>query len=61
MNALGIRRIMFTVEDLEGLVARLLAQGAELVGAIVQYGDTYRIAYIRGPEGIMVGLAEELG
>jgi catechol 2,3-dioxygenase-like lactoylglutathione lyase family enzyme len=61
VNALGIRRIMFTVEDLEGLVARLLAQGSELVGTIVQYGDTYRLAYIRGPEGIMVGLTEQLG
>jgi catechol 2,3-dioxygenase-like lactoylglutathione lyase family enzyme len=61
VNALGIRRIMFTVEDLDGLVARLLAQGSELVGAIVQYGDTYRLAYIRGPEGIMVALAEQLG
>jgi predicted enzyme related to lactoylglutathione lyase len=52
---------MFAVDDLEGLVARLLAQGSELVGEIVQYGDTYRLAYIRAPEGIMVGLAEQIG
>jgi catechol 2,3-dioxygenase-like lactoylglutathione lyase family enzyme len=61
VNALGIRRIMFAVDDLDDLVARLLAHGAELVGDVVQYGDTYRLAYIRGPEGIMVGLAEQLG
>ncbi|HEX5164130.1 MAG TPA: VOC family protein [Thermomicrobiales bacterium] len=60
VNALGIRRIMFAVDDLDGLVARLLAGGAELVGDIVQYGDTFRLAYVRGPEGIIVGLAEEL-
>jgi catechol 2,3-dioxygenase-like lactoylglutathione lyase family enzyme len=61
VNALGIRRIMFAVDELDGLVARLLAHGAELVGEVVQYGDTYRLAYVRGPEGILVGLAEQLG
>ena len=61
VNALGIRRIMFAVDDLDDLVARLLARGAELVGEVVQYGDTYRLVYIRGPEGIIVALAEQLG
>jgi len=61
VNALGIRRIMFTVDDLDDLVARLLTRGSELVGEVVQYGETYRLAYIRDPEGIIVGLAEELG
>ena len=60
VNALGIRRLMFAVDDLDGVVARLLAQGAELVGEVVQYEDTYRLAYIRGPEGIIVALSEEL-
>ena len=60
VNALGIRRIMFAVEDLDTVVARLLAHGAELIGEM-QYEDTYRLAYIRGPEGIIVGLAEQLG
>jgi catechol 2,3-dioxygenase-like lactoylglutathione lyase family enzyme len=61
VNALGIRRIMFTVEDIDDVVARLLAHGAELVGEVVQYGDTYRLAYVRGPEGIIIALAEQLG
>jgi len=61
VNALGIRRIMFTVEDIDAVVARLRAHGAELVGEMVQYGDTYRLCYVRGPEGIIVGLAEQLG
>ena len=61
VNELGIRRIMFAVDDLDDLVARLLAHGAELVGEVVQYGDSYRLAYLRGPEGIIVGLSEELG
>ncbi len=60
VNALGIRRIMFAVDDLDGVVARLRAHGAELVGEVVQYEDTYRVAYVRGPEGIMVALAEQL-
>ena len=60
VNALGIRRIMFAVDDIDDIVARLLAHGAELVGEVVQYEDTYRLAYIRGPEGIIVGLSEQL-
>ena len=61
VNTLGIRRIMFAVEDIDALVARLLAHGAELVGDVVQYEHTYRLAYIRGPEGIIVGLTEQTG
>ena len=61
VNALGIRRIMFAVEDLDAVVARLLAHGAELIGRVVQYEDTYRLAYIRGPEGIIIGLSEQIG
>jgi catechol 2,3-dioxygenase-like lactoylglutathione lyase family enzyme len=61
VNALGIRRIMFAVEKIDDLISRLLAGGAELVGEVVQYGDTYRLAYVRGPEGIIVALAEQLG
>jgi catechol 2,3-dioxygenase-like lactoylglutathione lyase family enzyme len=60
VNTLGIRRLMFAVDDIDDVVARLLAHGAELVGEVVQYGDMYRLAYIRGPEGIIVGLAEQL-
>jgi len=60
VNELGIRRIMFNVDGLDDIVERLLAQGAELVGEVVQYGDTFRLAYVRGPEGIIVGLAEHL-
>jgi catechol 2,3-dioxygenase-like lactoylglutathione lyase family enzyme len=59
-NALGIRRIMFTVDDVDEVVARLCSRGAELVGEIAQYEDVYRLCYVRGPEGIIVGLAEEL-
>jgi len=61
VNALGIRRVMFVVEDLDAVVARVLAHGAELIGEVVRYGDMYRLAYIRGPEGIMVGLSEQIG
>ena len=61
VNALGIRRIMFAVEDLDAVIARLVPHGAELIGEVVQYGDTNRLAYIRGPEGIMIGLSEQLG
>ena len=61
VNALGIRRIMFAVDDIENVVARLRAHGAELVGELVQYEDTYRLCYMRGPEGIIIGLAEQLG
>jgi catechol 2,3-dioxygenase-like lactoylglutathione lyase family enzyme len=60
VNALGIRRIMFAVDCLDVVVARMRAHGAELIGEM-QYGDTYRLAYIRGPEGIIVALAEQLG
>ncbi|WP_433469426.1 VOC family protein [Spirillospora sp. CA-128828] len=61
VNTLGIRRIMFTVDDIDDAIARLLAHGAELVGEVVQYEDSYRLCYVRGPEGIVVALAEELG
>ena len=60
-NALGIRRIMFTVDDIDDVVARLRTHGAELVGEIAQYEDIYRLCFLRGPEGIIIGLAEELG
>jgi catechol 2,3-dioxygenase-like lactoylglutathione lyase family enzyme len=60
VNELGIRRIMLAVDNLNEIVARLLAHGAELVGEVVQYEDSYRLAYIRGPEDIIVGLSEEL-
>ena len=60
VNALGFRRVMFAVEDIDAVVARMLAHGAELIGEM-KYGDSYRLAYIRGPEGIIVGLAEQLG
>ncbi|MEU9048676.1 MULTISPECIES: VOC family protein [unclassified Kitasatospora] len=60
-NTLGLRRVMFTVDDIEDVVARLRAHGAELVGEIVQYENVYRLCYVRGPEGIVVGLAEQLG
>src|SRR5688572_12016825 len=60
-NALGLRRIMFAVEDLDDVVARLRRHGAELVREIAQYEDAYRLCFVRGPEGIVVGLAEALG
>jgi catechol 2,3-dioxygenase-like lactoylglutathione lyase family enzyme len=60
-NTLGIRRIMFAVDDIEDVIARLRTHGAELVGALVQYENIYRLCYVRGPEGIIVGLAEQLG
>jgi catechol 2,3-dioxygenase-like lactoylglutathione lyase family enzyme len=59
-NALGIRRLMFAVDDIEDTVARLRARGAELVGEVAQYEDAYLLCYVRGPEGILIGLAEEL-
>ncbi|WP_237981438.1 VOC family protein [Bacillus thuringiensis] len=61
VNALGYLRVMFTVEDIDEMVNRLTKHGAELVGEVVQYEDSYRLCYIRGTEGILVGLAEELG
>ena len=60
VNALGYLRVMFTVEDVDDTVARLRKRGAELVGEIVQYADAYRLCYIRGPEGVLIGLAQEL-
>jgi predicted enzyme related to lactoylglutathione lyase len=57
---LGIRRIMFAVDDIEDVVARLRTHGAELVGDVAQFEDIYRLCYVRGPEGIIVGLAEQL-
>lgn len=59
-NTLGLRSVMFAVEDLDDTVARLRAGGAELVGEVVQYEDKYRLCYVRGPAGIIVSLAEEL-
>jgi len=59
-NALGIRRIMFAVDDIDDVVARLRTHGAELVGEIAQYEDFYRLCFVRGPEGIIIGLAEQL-
>ena len=60
-NTLGIRRIMFAVDDIDDVVARLRSHGAELVGEIAQYEDIYRLCFLRGPEGIIIGLAERLG
>lgn len=60
MNTLGMRRIMFAVDDIDGTVARMRAHGAEVIGEM-QYQDSFRLAYIRGPEGIIVALAEQLG
>jgi catechol 2,3-dioxygenase-like lactoylglutathione lyase family enzyme len=59
-NALGIRRIMFSVADIDDVVARLRNHGAELLDEIAQYEDIYRLCFVRGPEGIIIGLAEEL-
>jgi catechol 2,3-dioxygenase-like lactoylglutathione lyase family enzyme len=61
VNALGYLRVMFAVEDIDETLARLRSHGAELVGELVQYEDMYRLCYIRGPEGILIGLAEEIG
>ena|SRR6201991_2442716 len=60
VNALGYLRVMFTVEDVDEIVSRLIRHGAELVGEVVQYEDSYRLCYIRGTEGLLVGLAEQL-
>ena len=59
VNSLGYMRVMFTVEDIDDTLARLRQYGAELVGEVVQYEDSYRLCYIRGPEGILIGLAQE--
>ena len=61
VNALGYLRIMFAVEDLDDTLTRLRTRGAQLVGDVVQYEDMYRLCYIRGPEGLLIGLAQELG
>jgi catechol 2,3-dioxygenase-like lactoylglutathione lyase family enzyme len=60
VNALGYLRVMFAVEDLDDTLARLSKHGAQLVGEVMQYEDTYRLCYIRGPEGILIGLAQEI-
>ena len=59
-NTLGIRRIMFAVNEIDDVVARLRSHGAELLGEIAQYEDNYRLCFMRGPEGIIIGLAEQL-
>ncbi len=61
VNALGYLRVMFAVEDLDDTLVRLGKRGAKLVGEVVQYGDVYRLCYIRGPEEILIGLAQQLG
>ncbi|MFG1796370.1 VOC family protein [Nocardia sp. NPDC049149] len=61
VNTLGIRRIMFAVDDIDDVIARLRTHGAELVGEVEQYEQIFRLCYVRGPEGIIVGLAEEIG
>lgn len=61
VNALGYLRAMFTVEDIDEMVSRLATHGAQLVGEVVQYENSYRLCYIRGVEGLLIGLAEELG
>ena len=60
VNSLGYLRVMFTVEDIDEMVARLIKHGAQLVGEVVQYGNAYRLCYIRGTEGLLIGLAEQL-
>jgi catechol 2,3-dioxygenase-like lactoylglutathione lyase family enzyme len=60
VNSLGYLRVMFTVEDIDEMVSRLIKHGAQLVGEVVQYEDSYRLCYIRGSEGILIGLAEQL-
>jgi catechol 2,3-dioxygenase-like lactoylglutathione lyase family enzyme len=60
VNALGYLRVMFTVDDIDETLVRLRRRGAQLVGEVVQYEDAYRLCYIRGPEGLLIGLAEEL-
>ena len=59
-NTLGIRNIMFAVDDIDEVIGRLLTHGAELVGEVAQYEDSYRLCYVRGPAGIIVALAEQL-
>jgi catechol 2,3-dioxygenase-like lactoylglutathione lyase family enzyme len=61
VNALGYLRVMFTVEDIDEMVSRLTKHGAQLIGEVVQYENSYRLCYIRGTEGLLIGLAEEIG
>lgn len=61
VNSLGYLRIMFTVDKLDQLISKLKKFGTKVVGEIVQFGDVYRLCYVRGPEGLLVGLAEQLG
>jgi len=61
VNALGYLRVMFAVDDIDEMLSRLGKHGTQLVGEVVQYGDAYRLCYIRGPGGLLIGLAEELG
>ena len=61
VNALGYLRAMFTVEDIDEMVSRLIKHGSQLVGEVVQYENSYRLCYIRGTEGLLIGLAEEIG
>jgi catechol 2,3-dioxygenase-like lactoylglutathione lyase family enzyme len=61
VNALGYLRIMFAVDDIDDVLARLQERGAQLVGEVVQFEDAYRLCYIRGPEGLLIGLAQEVG
>jgi len=60
-NALGIRHVTFAVDDIEAVVARLQARGGELIGELVRYRDSYRLCYLRGPQGIIIELAEQIG
>jgi catechol 2,3-dioxygenase-like lactoylglutathione lyase family enzyme len=61
VNALGYLRVMFAVDDIDDTLGRLRDRGAQLVGEVVEYQDSYRLCYIRGPEGLLIGLAQELG
>ena len=61
VNALGYLRVMFAVDGIDEMLARLRKRGAQLVGEVVQYEDSYRLCYIRGPEGLLIGLAEQIG
>lgn len=61
VNSLGYLRVMFTVEDIDEMLSRLTRHGAQLVGDVVQYENAYRLCYIRGTEGLLIGLAEEIG
>lgn len=60
-NTLGLHRVMFAVDDIDATIARLRVHGAELLGEVAQYGNSYRLCYLRGPEGIIVALAEQIG